>query len=397
MTDSIRTLAPVDPPAAYRPATVATMAMFFMVGATYATWGIHIPTIRERFGLSEAWLSLAMFAVAGGAILASGRIGRWVSAVGSMRATTIAGLCFALTTAGILLMPSFWLLLLWLIAFGMANAAVDVSMNAQAATVESLRPTPIMSTLHGMFSLGGMAGAAGGGWVLAQGVTPLAHTLGMAAIVVVVTLLARPALLPDPPAADHPSAKRARPGRALMLLGALAFFGLLGEGAMYDWTTVYMRDVSEAPIALASAGYAVFSGGMATARFTGDFLRARLGDAALLTASAWLAFAGIVLALVWPAPLVTLAGFAMMGIGAANMVPIFFIAASRLDGVAPAEAIAAVARLAYVGLLIGPVLIGGVAHLSDLRWGMSLIAVTMGGIALFGARSLRGYLDKPRR
>ncbi len=388
--------APAASPRRVEHAARATMALFFVNGATFATWGVHIPTIKARFGLSDAVLSLAMLAVAGGAIAAMGPVGRWVARVGSAGAARRSGLVYAIATIAILAMPEFGLLIPALIAFGMANAAFDVGMNAQAATVEASRARPVMSALHGMFSLGGMAGAATGGLLLSLGVPPLAHATGMAALTAVVSLGVAPWLLEDhavvPPSAQH----RAHAVRALWLLGLMAFLGLVGEGAMYDWSSVYMREVAQAPDAWISAGYAAFSGGMACGRFGGDRLRARWSDARTLGGSAWVAFVGIALALLWPDPVATLAGFALMGLGAANMVPIFFVAASRLPGVAPAEAIARVARFAYIGLLLGPVMIGGVAHASSLRYGLGVVALTMGWIALAGARLARPYLSVRR-
>jgi predicted MFS family arabinose efflux permease len=377
-------------------ATRGTMALFFVNGATFATWGVHIPTIKARFGLSDAMLSIAMLAVAGGAIAAMGPVGRWVARVGSARASMASGLAYALATVTILAMPDFRLLLPALMAFGMANAAFDVGMNAQAATVEASRTRPVMSALHGMFSLGGMAGAAFGGLMLSLGVPPLVHAAMMAGLTAAVALGTAPGLLADHPVLPTAGHHRDHAVRALWLLGLLAFLGLIGEGAMYDWSSVYMRDVALAPADWISLGYAAFSGGMACGRFGGDRLRARWGEADTLTASAWLGFAGIVLALAMPVPAAALVGFSLMGLGAANMVPIFFVAASRLPGVAPAEAIARVARFAYLGLLLGPVLIGGVAHLASLRAGLAVVALTMGWIALAGARSARRYLPARR-
>ncbi|EHP43946.1 major facilitator superfamily permease [Cupriavidus basilensis OR16] len=371
----------------------ATMALFFVNGATFATWGVHIPTIKARFGLSDAVLSLAMLAVAAGAIAAMGPVGRWVGRVGSAAACRRSGLVYALATVTILAMPEFALLIPALIAFGMANAAFDVGMNAQAATVEASRARPIMSALHGMFSLGGMTGAAVGGVLLGLGVPPLAHAIGMAALTAAVTAGVAPWLLEDHPVQQPSAHHRAHAVRALWLLGLMAFLGLVGEGAMYDWSSVYMREVAQAPHAWISAGYAAFSGGMACGRFGGDRLRARWSDARLLGGSAWMAFAGILLSLLWPAPAATLAGFTLMGLGTANMVPIFFVAASRLPGVAPAEAISRVARFAYIGLLMGPVMIGGVAHATSLQYGLGVVALTMGWIAVAGARLARPYLS----
>lgn len=362
-------------------ARAATMALFFVNGATIATWGVHIPTVKARFGLSEASLSLAMFMVAAGAIAAMKFAGGWAARVSTRRASVQAGVVFGLMTGLLMLMPSYALLLGLLVLFGIANAGFDVAINAQATTVEAHSHKPIISSLHGMFSLGGMVGAAAGGVLLDLGVPAAVHCAGMA-------LCAGPFMLPDhvhaPGEPAHPTT-----GRTLLVLGLLAFLGLVGEGAMYDWTTVYMREVAQSPEAQASAGYAAFSGGMALARFGGDAARARWGNTRVLGVSGVLATGGILLALLWPDPAAVLAGFALMGVGAANMVPIFFVTASRMPGVPAAEGIAAVARFAYVGMLIGPVFIGMIAHHSNLRWGLSLVALTMMLIAVAGPRAIR--------
>ncbi|EPX95913.1 amino acid ABC transporter permease [Ralstonia sp. AU12-08] len=369
-------------------ARAATMALFFVNGATFATWGIHIPTVKARFGLSEASLSLAMFMVAFGAILSIKFVGRWVARVGTQHASVRGGIAFSAMLALIMLMPSYPALLVALFLFGVSTVGFDVAINAQATTVEANHHKPIISSLHGMFSLGGMVGAAVGGVLLELGVPPAVHCGGMALVLMATALCAGPFMLPDHVHAEgepaHPST-----GRTLFVLGLLAFFGLLGEGAMYDWTTVYMREIAQSPEAVASAGYAAFSGGMALARFGGDFARGRWGNMRVLGASGVLATGGILLALLWPDPAAVLAGFALMGVGAANMVPIFFITASRLPGVPAAEGIAAVARFAYVGLLVGPVIIGLIAHHSDLRWGLSVVALTMALIAVAGPGAIR--------
>ncbi|CAJ0787503.1 MFS transporter [Ralstonia thomasii] len=369
-------------------ARAATMALFFANGATFATWGIHIPTVKARFGLSEASLSLAMFMVAAGAIVAMKFAGQWAARVGTRRASVQGGVAFGVMTGLLMLMPSYPALLAVLLLFGITNAGFDVAINAQAATVEANHHKPIISSLHGMFSLGGMAGAAVGGVLLELGVPPAVHCGGMALVTMAAALCAGPFMLPDH---VHAEGEPAHPttGRTLFLLGVLAFLGLVGEGAMYDWTTVYMREIAQSPEAIASAGYAAFSGGMALARFSGDLARGRWGNKHVLGASGVLATGGILLALLWPAPMAVLTGFALMGVGAANMVPIFFITASRLSGVPAAEGIAAVARFAYVGLLIGPVIIGLIAHRSDLRWGLSVVALTMALIAVMGPRAIR--------
>lgn len=371
-------------------ARLATMLLFFICGASYATWGIHIPTIQQRFALSEALLSVAMFAVAGGAILAMSGLGRWIARVGSHAASRYSGLLLGATLALILLVPTYSVLLLLLLLFGAVNAGLDVAMNAQAVTVEKQLERPIMSSLHGMFSLGGMAGAAVGGLLLEAGITPWQHCLGVGALTALSAWLASRFLLPDGHAPDADAVTteppRASANRLVWALGGLAFLGLVAEGGMYDWSVIYLRDTVHASNAWSSAAYAAFSGGMALARFGGDRLRARHGSVTLLRYSAALAFAGMLLALLWPSAAII--GFGLVGLGAANLIPVLFAAGARIPGTAPAEGIAGVARLAYIGLLLGPVMIGALAHASNLQTALGLIALCTSLIGLLAHRAL---------
>jgi predicted MFS family arabinose efflux permease len=186
------------------------------------------------------------------------------------------------------------------------------------------------------------------------------------------------------------SSNRWRSG-ALWALGGLALIALIAEGAMYDWATVYMRDIVEATPSVSSAAYAAFSGGMAAGRFGGDAVRARFGAPQLIFGSAGLAFIGMVMALVLPNTIVTMTGFTLMGLGLANMMPVLFAAAARVEGVTAAEGLAQVAGLAYFGLLLGPVLIGGVAQISTLPIGLCVVAACCLVITVIGPRILKRW------
>jgi fucose permease len=286
------------PAASLKRARLATMALFFIAGMMYASWGVHVPTVRDRFHLNPALLSFALLAVAGGSITAMATNASWIARVGTRRACLAGGLTMALCAALILVVPSYWLLLVVLAMFGAGMATLDVAMNAEASAVEQTLGRPIMSALHGMFSVGGMVGAAVGGALLARGMAPAVHLALAAVLSALVLLIACPAVLPHVPHADHPDAATPRANRwrspALWALGATALVALIAEGAMYDWATVYMRDVVLATPALASAAYAAFSGGMAAARFAGDAVRARFGAPQLVMASASLACAGMI-------------------------------------------------------------------------------------------------------
>jgi fucose permease len=374
-------------------ARYSTMAVFFVAGMLYASWGVHVPTVRDKFQLSPGSLSIALLAVAVGSIFAMLVTGPWIARVGTRTACLAGGLGMTVCAALILFAPFYWLLLIVLALFGFSMATLDVAMNAEASAVEQALARPIMSSLHGMFSVGGMAGAAAGGVLLAHGMPPVAHLLLASAISVIVLLAAMPAVLPHVRHADDAHGARSSSNRwrsrALWALGGLALIALIAEGAMYDWATVYMRDVVRATPALSSAAYAAFTGGMAAGRFGGDAVRARFGAPQLVFASAALAFVGMVAALLLPDTVATLIGFTLMGLGLANMMPVLFAAAARVKGVSAAEGLAHVAGLAYFGLLLGPVLIGGVAQVSTLPIGLSVVAACAALIALVGPRLMQ--------
>lgn len=372
-----------------RAATRAVMAQFFVNGAAFAAWGVQIPDIKSRFALSDFVLSFAMLVVAGGAIIAMGPIGRWATRIGSARALTISGIVYAVTTALVPLMPDYAALLGLLLVFGMAMAGFDVTMNVQAAAVETRGGQPIMSTLHGMFSVGGMVGAGLGGLAALAALPHWMYPCGIAVMALAAIAIGTPRLLDDAPThEDAAAAGRRRVPAALWVLGFFAFLGLICEGAMYDWASVYLRDVAHAAPQLASYGYAAFSTGMACGRFAADPLRRYIGDSRTLAISAWMGFAGIALAVCLPQPAWTLAGLLLMGLGVANLMPFFFLAGARLPGLSPAQGVAAIARWAYTGMLLGPAIIGGITHHSTLRVALAVVAAIMGLIAAVGIRQV---------
>ncbi|MGN6316388.1 MFS transporter [Trinickia sp.] len=379
-------------PAARERARFATMALFFIAGMAYASWGVHVPTVRDKFQLDPAMLSVALFVLTGGSIAATVANAKWIARAGTRRACLVGGLVMSASMALILAMPTYALLLPVLAAFGAGMATMDVAMNAEASAVEQALGRPIMSSLHGMFSLGGMIGAGIGGLALSHGMASAVHMLLAALVCVVVLVVACPAVLPHIPHTEsHHGGARASRWRSPVLwaLGAVALIALIAEGAMYDWAAVYMRDVVRSTPAFASAGYAAFTGAMAAGRFAGDVVRARFGAVQLVFASGSIAFAGMVAALVLPFSVTALIGFAMMGIGLANMMPVLFAAAMRVKGIHAAEGLAHVASIAYVGLLFGPVLIGGVAQVANLSIGLAVVALCAALVAVIGPRVLK--------
>lgn len=276
------------------------------------------------------------------------------------------------------------------------TSVFDVAINTEAAQLELRGGKPLMSGMHGMFSLGGMAGAASGSAALAAGLGAQAHLLWVAAAMVLVVACSSMHMLPKPPVASDaaPADHRFRlPRGTLAVLGVLAALGLIAEGAIYDWSVLYMQQELGSPQKQAALAYASFSAAMAAARFGGDALRARFSPTALLRGSGILAAAAMALVLLTDLPWLALVGFAGVGIGFANVVPILFGASARVPGVEPAIGIAAVSAVAYLGFMAGPAVIGLLARASSLTAALYVVVVFAAALAA----SARFTGDESRR
>lgn len=362
----------------------ASRTQFFCSGFIFATWGVHIPTVKAHYGIDEAQLGFAMLAAGCGALMGLTRAGGWIGRRGARQMAGATGVIYALLLAGLIAMPSFVALLVLLAAFGVVTSVFDVAINTEAAQLELQSGRPLMSGMHGMFSLGGMVGAVTGGLALGAGMGAQWHLLLVALAMAAAIGLATTRMLPREATAsaggDHAFKL---PRGALVVLGALAALGLIAEGAIYDWSVLYMHQELGSPQEQAALAYASFSAAMAATRFAGDALRARFTPKALLRTSAALAGASMTLVLLVDAPWIALVGFAGVGIGFANIVPILFAAAARVPNVAPSQGIAAVAAAAYLGFMAGPPVIGFVAKLHSLTAALYLVVIFAATLAVF--------------
>lgn len=371
-----------------RRARWAVSTVFFLTGVGVANWSVRIPAVQERLGLGEGQLGLALLGVSAGALTAMPLSGRLVARYGSRPVTAWSIALFALAVALPARAPSLVLLAAALFVMGLTNGLLDVSMNSQAAAVARRYPKPVMSGVHAMYSAGGLAGAAIGGRVAASGIDPAVHLGWIALALVIVAVLASPGMLPAAADAAPDQSGRVRPTRPLLVTGLVAFCCLFGEGAMGNWSAVYLRNVSGAGPGLAAAGFAAFSLCMAGGRAIGDALTTRLGPARLVRGGALLATLGIGAALAFPHPYVVVVGFGAVGAGLAATFPLTLAAASRTPGVVPGTAIAVVSMCGYSGLLAGPPFIGSVASAVTLRGGLALVFVSCLLIVIF-ARVVR--------
>jgi len=360
--------------------------LFFVSGALFATWGVHVPTVKQHFGLGERALALALLAGGIGALLALTQAGRLIGRHGPRGVAMASGLVYALAIAVLLVFDRYGALLALMLLFGVATSWFDVAINAEASELERRSGCTLMSGFHGMFSLGGMAGAAIGAALLQAGVTPQQHLVAAAVGGGLLVLIGCAVMLRE--VAPGGSGAMSLPRGVLKWLGVLAALGLIAEGAMYDWSVLYLSQEVRADSATAALGYASFSAAMAAARFGGDAVRARVAPVTLMRASGALGAAGMAMALLVREPVVALVGFALVGLGFANVVPVLFSAASRVPGVTPAHGIAAVSSLGYLGMMAGPPLVGVIAEASSLTLGLATVVLFAAVLALAAKRAL---------
>ena len=370
-----------------RRARGAVALIFWTNGTMIASWVSRIPAIKDKLHLDEAQLGLALFAIAVGALLAFPLTGILVTRFGSTRVTLVTGLALCLTLPLIALAPSLIGLSFVLGLFGASHGSMDIAMNAHAAEVERRYGRSIMASFHGLWSLGGLTGAGLGAILTSQHVPPLAHFIGVSLFFTLLVLWIIRYFLRDEAAEAQHEPSFARPNRALLGLGIIALCSFLIEGAIADWSAVYLRDTIGTGAAFAAAGYAAFSLTMMVARLTGDMLISRFGASRILWYGGVAATGGVALALLTNEPLLILVCLAISGLGMAPVVPITFSLAARDGSLPPATAIAAIGTMGYSGFLVGPPLIGILASLSSLRVALVLLVLLGLVIVVLSGRS----------
>ncbi len=402
---------------------------FLVNGAAIANWVPRVPAVKAALGTSDGPLGLALLGLGVGAAVALLAAGRVVARFGSRPVTRVAGIALCAALVGPGLAGDLPMLALSLALFGAASGLMDVAMNAHGALVERYYGRPVMASLHGLWSVGGLVGAVTGGLAARAGWTPAQHfavaALCLGALLVAGTwrllpasLDVAPAGLPDPPGhppgvprtppdspGHPPGVPRTPPGgaaagprggggarrrrgsgmpwsRPLLLLGVVGFSSFFGEGSAHDWSAIYLHDVLGTSPGMAAAAFAAFSLAMATVRFGGDRLSARFGPVRLVRASGLVAAAGFGLGLLAHQPVAGVVGFALLGAGLACVVPVTFSAAGHLGGGLAGVAISRVAAVSYLATFAGPPVIGLVADVVGLSVALAIPVVLAVVVAL---------------
>ncbi len=375
--------ATTDPPAptpapdslTRRAGWLAIAAMFAINGSIFGLWASRIPAFKATYDLNHAQLGILLLLLAGGAICAFPLAGRLADHYGAARvskALALANLALVLALAAT---PNVWLLGLVLFLFGAAHGGMDVCMNAWGAEVERWAKRPQMSSYHAMWSLGAGIGAASGFAAISLGASPLLHyaTVGIP-LTALLYWLGNISWI-SPVNRDSKAPIFSIPKGQLILVGLLAFGASMGEGAMADWSAVYLVDIGGAPENWAAMGYAIFAVTMVIMRLLGDWITHHTSPHAAARASGLVAATGAALTVLFPVPPVMLVGFVLMGVGYALIFPLAFSRAANDPVETPGKALAGTATFGYGGMLLGPPVIGFIANATSLRVSFGVLAV----------------------
>jgi len=370
-------------------ARLAVLAAFFFNGLILATWVSRIPAVQSKLDMSEGTLGFVLMGISVGVIVALSMAGGLVGRFGSKTMTMagVIGLCFVMPLPA--LMPNTAALFAALFIFGAFLSTMDVSMNSQAVVVEGLAGKHLMSSFHAFFSIDGLAGALLGAGFVALGVSILNHFLILALFSLLVMLFFGRFLVQDSGEPEGEGGGIFRlPPHPLWALGAVAFCVAIGEGSMGDWSGVYLAEVIRTTEAFAALGFAAFSATMTLGRLAGDWLVVRFAPVNVVRYGGLLASLGLLTAVFSHNEYVVLLGFAAVGAGVANGIPLAFSAAGKFPGMAAGAGIAGVATIGYAGFLAGLPLIGLVAEATSLRVAFFLAALLVGSF-VFSAQAMR--------
>ncbi len=364
-------------------ARVAVTAVFALNGALFASIFSRLPAIQERTDIGDGALGLALLCAMVGLLSSQLFAGPLIARRGSRPLVIVGGLGYAAGLVPIALAGSWGALAVSFLFVGFANGVLDVAMNTHGLTVEKQLGRPILSTLHAAFSFGALGGAALGGVAAGAGVEVEPHLFTMAALGAASMLVAGRFLLPPGADATPEGPLFAVPSKALALVGAFAFCVLLTEGAVNDWSAVYIESELDASESTAAAGLAAFSLTMGFGRLFGDRLNLALGPVRLARGGATLAAAGIGIALLAQVPAIALFGFACAGVGLAGLFPLA-LRAGAAKGETAGPSVAAVSAGGYLGFLAGPPMIGGISEVAGLRAGLAVLVLLCLAAALLG-------------
>jgi MFS family permease len=367
-------------------ARAGAVVTFVLAGLLCGSMTVRIPALSDKLGLSEASIGITLLLWGLGALITMQSMRGVMARFGSRSILRVGAPLSAIALAMLALAPTFPLLLVATVLFGMAFGAVDVAMNAQGSTVERAYGRPLMNGMHAGWCVGAISSGLLGTAAIAAGLSLTVHLTLIALITLPLMIFVSRTYLPDSVTVNARTTTRRRMPPVVYLLGVIAFCAFMVEGTVADWNGLFLRDILGAPEALAALGYPIFEAGMLIGRLTGDRVQARFGARGMIVTAGLASAATFSVVITASSALVALSAMLFVGLAVATVSPM----AMSLAGSAvanPGPAIAQTGAMGYAGLLLGPVLIGFLSDLATLRVGLG-IAVVLGVLIALAARFL---------
>jgi predicted MFS family arabinose efflux permease len=365
-----------------RPEQFSTRIVFFIAGFGTSAWAPLVPFAKIRANIDDELLGLLLLCLGAGSIVAMPLAGALAARLGCRRVIALSTGLMCLSLPFLATVSTIPQLIAALLVFGAGVGSLDVSMNIQAVIVERASGQTMMSGFHGLFSLGGIAGAAGMSLLLGAGASPLAAVLCVVASIAAALAVSASHLLPYGSKKEGPSF--AIPHGIVLFIGTLCFVVFLTEGSLLDWSAVFLTSVRGVDASHAGLGYAAFALTMTIGRLTGDRVVRRVGSNRIVIFGALCAAGGVALATLVPSWQVTLLGYALIGVGCSNIVPVLFSSVGRQTIMPENVAIPAITTLGYAGILVGPAAIGFISHSTNLQTAFVVLAILLLGVAASG-------------
>jgi len=368
---------------------LAVALVYFSMGLCFSSWASRIPDIKTALHLNDALFGSILFALPVGQFLMMTFSGKLVTRFGSRKILLFALPVYTVFLSNVGLVKEGWQLAIALFLFGLAGNLCNISINTQGVAAERLYGRPIMASFHGGWSLAGFTGALIGLGMINLKVPPYWHFVTVILIVWTIVWINQPFLISGKSGTNPDEPKRkffSKPDSVLLQLGIIGFCSMASEGAMFDWSGIYFKDVVKAPASLVILGYTSFMIMMATGRFVADFLISKIGRKSLLQICGAMISTGLFTAVLFPYLIPSTLAFMLVGLGVSSIVPTVYSAAGRHSKVPPGIALATVSSVSFLGFLMGPPLIGYISEAFGLRYSFAVIGIFGIGITLMVSR-----------
>lgn len=365
---------------------IAVCIFFFVNGFLYGNWTARLPAIQRFYDISNSMLGGLLFTMAVGAVIAMPFAGWLSTRFGSKKVTQIGGIASCIIIPYLVFTPNLMVVGIAFFALGLCVGATDVAMNGQAVFVERAYGKAIMSSFHAVFSIGMALGAGTGALFTKFEIELLSHLTLIGILGGIACLGAAFYLIDDTPKDDEGKEKGGGfvlPTKAILPLGVVAFCCMSGEGAMADWSAIYLNKVVGQSEYFSAIGYGVFATAMTIGRIFGDYFTEKIGKYKLLIYDSFLSVVGLAIVLLFATTWATLVGLFLVGLGLATIVPIVYSSAGNMKRIEPSVGIAMATTIGYTGFFVGPPMIGFLSDAYGLRIGLGFVLVLFTAMLFF--------------